>query len=86
MIHVPFNVKNKDGECASSNCLWKRRGNKTVANHYNTQHHSWVCTGCAQSINRAAVERLHQSSTFKKPCISGDEVLIMVLTGQLKLD
>ncbi len=86
MIHVPFNAKNKDGECASTNCTWKRRGNKTIANYYHTHQHSWVCVGCAQAINRAAVEiRRMSDKQFKKPCLPEEEVLIMVLTGELVL-
>jgi len=79
MFIVP-KAKNMNGECANISCAFKRRGIPTSAKYFHTWEKSWVCTCCAQEINRTNLERNRGNTGFKQVCVTGIDATMLVLS------
>ena len=74
------NQKNKGSKCANILCGFRNRGLFPKANHYDTKTRSWICTTCAQGINREELAKSQKYSTnFKQRCISSEDALVLML-------
>lgn len=81
---VKSDADNLEQGCANFHRNITGRGATPKATHYHRVKNSWVCFGCAQSINRDALQRhlkwaAKDSGPFKPVCIPGPEAMIMLL-------
>lgn len=79
---VKFDQKNMNGVCSNLLCGFRFRNITTKANFYHTSEKSWVCTTCAQAINREHFAKTNRYSAKYVPvCISSEEELLHRLQG-----
>ena len=87
MIHdnIPYKEGTMNGKCANHLCGFRFTKIVAKARYYHTHKESWVCTTCAQTINRewvaASVYRNPVATRKTPPCISSEDALILILQG-----
>lgn len=78
--YVRHNENNHNQKCANVRCQSSRF--KPKATHYHQTSNSWVCTNCAQSINRTYIGAFRGlTEKNRPPCISSEDYLAGKLAG-----
>ena len=70
--------------CASIVCQYSSSKPKAV--FYHTWKEKWLCLKCGQEENAKALQSRRAAgldmATFKRPCISSEERMLQILSGQ----
>jgi len=73
-----------NGKCANHLCGFRFTKIVAKARYYHTHKESWVCTTCAQTINREYISTFYRGGVESRkvpPCISSEDALVLVLQG-----
>jgi len=86
VIHdsIPFKEGTMNGTCANHLCGFRFTKIVTKARYYHTHKESWVCTTCAQAINREWIATFYRGGVESRktpPCISSEDALVLILQG-----
>jgi hypothetical protein len=80
MYHVLSNQNNANGKCANTCCAFKFRNMFPKAVYYHVSEKSWVCTTCAQGINRERLGKAMQyGANYSQICINSEDALVLML-------
>lgn len=80
MFHVLSNQDNHNGKCANLMCGFKFRKMFPAAKYFHTSEKSWVCTACAQAINREKLSNaLKYDAKYAQVCITSEDMLVLKL-------
>ena len=81
---IPFKEGSMNGTCANHLCGFRFTKIVAKARYYHSHKQSWVCTTCAQAINREWISTIHRHPDEYKsraPCISSEDALVLILQG-----
>lgn len=79
-LHVRYGENNLNQACANAFCGMARF--KPKATFFHRHKKSWVCSTCAQTINREHVVSLRGNiSDWNPPCINSETYLVEKLVG-----
>lgn len=79
------NQNNANGKCANRLCGFSYRKMYPKACFYHVVRRSWICTSCAQVLNRewaTQTARMHERDKGKAPCITSEDVTVLLLQNK----
>lgn len=80
MFHILSNQNNSNGKCANTCCAFGFRKMFPKATYYHVSEKSWVCTTCANGINREKLGMCNKyAAKYVPPCINSEDALVLML-------